>query len=229
MKSWLLPALTAVLLAYACGSGSDKGAGSGAAREPKDPRTVPSATLPPQNPTPLLAIDAGAGAAVRRPTPPPDMYVVKAGDTLGAIAAELGVDLADLLRVNNIEDARNLKVGQQLKVPRIATPTPTARPGAGGAASPARTATPAAGATAARTATAAASPARTATAAATGTSAAGNTYTVQAGDTACDIATRLGVPLAALAEANGATVQDLRSLSIGQVLKVPSAHGPAGC
>jgi LysM repeat protein len=52
---------------------------------------------------------------------------------------------------------------------------------------------------------------------------------VQAGDTGCAIAQKLGVPLAALAEANGTTVNGLAALQIGQSLKVPTTRGPAGC
>jgi LysM repeat protein len=237
-----LAVATAATVLIACSSGSDKGGTASTVREPRDPRTVPTATAPAQVPTPIPAVDVSQPQ--RRPTTLPDVYIVKAGDTPAGIAAELGVDLGELLRINGIDDPRGLRVGQQLRVPRPSpTPAPT-RPGATPAG--ARTATPAGTATAARTPTVAGATAtatatrtptatttatRTPTPAATATASpgAGGTYTVQAGDTACDIATRLGVPLSALAEANNTTVEALASLQIGQTLRVPATRGPSGC
>lgn len=217
MRPVLLALVAGMAVLAACGGGGKRGSGA-AVRELRDPRTVPTATVPAQIPTPIPAVMAGQ--APGRPTPLPDVYVVKAGDTPAAIAAELGVDLAELLRVNGIEDPRSLKVGQQLRIPR---PSPT--PGAARAVGTATTA-PRAGSTWAPT------PTRTpsgASATRTPTPTSGATYTVQAGDTACEIAQRLGVPLTALAEANNTTVSGLASLQIGQVLKVPTVRGPAGC
>ncbi len=50
----------------------------------------------------------------------------------------------------------------------------------------------------------------------------GGTYTVEAGDTASDIAAAFGITVEALAEANGMTVEEIASLSIGQELIIPS-------
>lgn len=220
MRAVLLGLAAGVVVLAACGGGSKRGAGSAGVRELRDPRTVPTATVPAQIPTPIPALMAGQTPG--RPTPVPDVYVVKAGDTPAAIAAELGVDLAELLRLNGIEDPRSLRVGQQLRIPR---PQPTP-----GAARAAGTATGTARPGPAGTPTVTRAPTGTATArAATPAAATGETYTVQAGDTACEIAQRLGVPLTALAEANNTTVSGLASLQIGQVLKVPAVRGPAGC
>lgn len=219
MRAVLLGLAAGVVVLAACGGGSKRGgAGAAGVRELRDPRTVPTATVPAQIPTPIPAVMAGQ--APGRPTPLPDVYVVKAGDTPAAIAAELGVDLAELLRLNGIDDPRSLRVGQQLRIPR---PQPT--PGAARAAGTG-TVTPRPGL--AGTPTATRVPTATALAR-TPTPLAGDTYTVQAGDTACEIAQRLGVPLTALAEANNTTVSALASLQIGQVLKVPAVRGPAGC
>lgn len=49
----------------------------------------------------------------------------------------------------------------------------------------------------------------------------GGTYTVEAGDTASDIAAAFGITVEALAEANGMTVEEIASLSIGQELVIP--------
>jgi LysM repeat protein len=217
MRLMLLTLAAGVAVLAACGGGKQRDVTT-AARELRDPRTVPTATVPAQIPTPIPAVLAGQQPS--RPTPLPDVYVVKAGDTPAGIAAELGVDVGELLRLNGIDDPRSLRVGQQLRVPRP-QPTPAAGRAAApapGASRPGSTGTP--------------TPTRTPIAASTArtpTSAAGDTYTVRAGDTACEIAQRLGVPLTALAEANNTTVSALASLQIGQVLKVPAVRGPAGC
>lgn len=244
----LLTAITLVLAA--CGGSGGSGGTAATARDLRDPRSVPTATVANPLPSPLAAVDLAQ--PVRRQTPLPDVYIVKAGDIPGAIAQELGVELAELLRLNGIEDPRSLRVGQQLRVPRPSvTPTPT---GGRAVVNPVRTATltatAASQATATRTSTpslgaatatvtpprpgatiTAATPTRPATAVATATAAANapGSYTVEAGDTACAIAQKLGVPLAALAEANGVTVAGLAALRIGQSLRVPTNRGPAGC
>ena len=224
MRGWAVVAVVAVALA-GCGGDSDKGKGSSAARELKDPRTVPQATVT-ALPSPIPAVDVSA--ALRRPTAAPDVYIVKAGDTPSGIAEFLGVDLTELLRFNGIDDARSLRVGQQLRVPRAGQPSPTpGRPGATPAGTPGRTATPAAGAAGAGTPVRTPMPGGAATP--TAAAAAGGTYTVQAGDTGCGIAAKLGVPVTALAQANGTTVDGLASLRVGQTLTVPTTRGPAGC
>ncbi|HEY3899091.1 MAG TPA: LysM domain-containing protein [Chthoniobacter sp.] len=44
-------------------------------------------------------------------------YVVKSGDTLGAIASHYGVTVAALKKANQIADEKKLAVGQELKIP----------------------------------------------------------------------------------------------------------------
>ncbi len=51
------------------------------------------------------------------PTPPPQVYIVQAGDTLYGIAARFGCDLDDLIQVNQITNPNALRVGQQLQIP----------------------------------------------------------------------------------------------------------------
>lgn len=48
-----------------------------------------------------------------------ETYIVKAGDTLAAIAAQFGVPLAELQRVNNITNPNLLNVGQRLIIPKV--------------------------------------------------------------------------------------------------------------
>ena len=58
---------------------------------------------------------AGAGAA---PVASGNEYVVKAGDSIWRIANRFSVDQGALMRLNGISDARKLKLGMKLKIPR---------------------------------------------------------------------------------------------------------------
>jgi LasA protease len=55
--------------------------------------------------------------ALPEPSPPPQVYVVQAGDTLSAIAARFGCDVDALARVNSISNPNTLQVGQKLNIP----------------------------------------------------------------------------------------------------------------
>lgn len=249
----VLAASLAIILA-ACGGGDDDG-GSNAARNPTDPRRVPTATVPMQLPTPITALETGgpqsSGSSL------PDVYVVKSGDTFGVIAAELRVTVDELVSANPNVDARSLRIGQELRVPRptpAPAPTNTARgpatPAPGGSArpspaasaapsptparspSPAASATPAGSPASTRSPSPAASPAGSPSASPSGSpsGAAAGGYTVESGDTACAIARKLGVSLTALAQANGTSPDNLANLRVGQTLQVPRSTGESpGC
>lgn len=45
-------------------------------------------------------------------------YVVRKGDTLGEIAKKFTVTVTELLRVNSIKDAKSLRIGQKLLIPK---------------------------------------------------------------------------------------------------------------
>ena len=231
-----LGALVLAVLGAACGGGDDKTDGP-AARNPTDPRRVPTATVPADRPTPIAALEIGQ----TRTTALPETYVVKAGDTLGTIASELGVSNDELTRANPGINPSGLRIGQELRIPRpSATPTPSAvaRGPATPTGSPGRTSTPSPSPTSTpgRSPAPVASPSpspgtRSPSPAATpaGT-AAGGTYTVQAGDTGCAIARKLGVSITALAQANSMSVDALGSLRVGQMLQVPRSTGEGpGC
>ncbi len=90
-------------------------------------------------PTPTPTLDALSRVASAVPTatatvppsPTPVTYTVQPGDTLGAIAAELGVSLEDLMAANGLTDPDTLAVGQVLVVPVVegaAQPTDTPVP-----------------------------------------------------------------------------------------------------
>lgn len=177
--------LASILLVTACG-----GDGGGPEGRP-NPRDVPTATpfavLP--EPTILsggLLVTEGGG----------DTYVVKAGDTLEAIAAELGVTVEEITSLNDLADPSRLEVDQVLKIPPRGgaqpSPVPGEEPPAG------ETPTAPIGA---------------------------DQYEVQSGDNASDIANRFGVTLQELADANGTTIDELRTLYVGQILKIPQFPG----
>jgi LysM repeat protein len=173
-------ALTGALLVTACGGGGG---------DHPNPAKIPTATAFAVLPEPTI-LSGGQPA-----TGGGDTYVVKAGDTLMAIAAELDVPVEDLISLNNLTDPSHLEVDQVLKIPRRSSTGPTPVPG---------------------------QPTRQATrAAAAGT----EEYEVQAGDNASDIAARFGITLQELADANDTTIDGLRSLFVGQVLTIPQFPG----
>jgi LasA protease len=70
------------------------------------PRAAPTA----QSGMPNVGVPAQSTAL-------PEVYTVQSGDTLVAIAARFGLDLAALVAANGIADPDSLQVGQQLKIP----------------------------------------------------------------------------------------------------------------
>lgn len=195
--------------------------------------SIPTATLPATLTDPILLGQSQAGGGATGATgggSSGQTYTIKSGDTLGGIAASLGVPgdqqaawIAEVLRLNGISDARLLAVGQELTLPRTATASPTPRvtgtPGAGAAttATPNRTSTPSTGAT-----PAASSP----TPKPTTTTGSGRTYTVVSGDTPLVIAEKLGVPSAQqvtwaneLVTLNGINPN---TMQVGAVLQLPA-------
>jgi len=213
-------ALSLTLISLAACASAPQASGPATARQPTDPRGVPTATVPAVLPSPIPAgpvtdvnVSSGGNAA-------PSVYDVKSGDTLAAIASQLGVSLADLESYNPDVSRSALKIGQELKVPpQPSTPSPTPSPG--------RTPTPVSAITV-RPST----PATGAASAGTSRAATGSpqTYTVQTGDTGCKIASSFKVSLQELAEANGTSAAALANLRVGQQLKVPAPTGsPQGC
>jgi LysM repeat protein len=213
--------------------GDDNGGPSGAISRPG---AVPTATLPAtlQDPILLGQPQTTSGASTGSPGGSSgNTYVIKSGDTLGAVATSLGVPpeqqaawIQEVLRINNIADARTLGVGVELQLPRLPSPTGTPRvtgtPGTP-AATPNRTSTPGAGTTPQSGATAASTPTVRPTQSASGS---GRTYTVVSGDTPLVIAEKLGVPsaqqtawaneLVALNNINPSAMQ------VGDVLDLPA-------
>lgn len=197
------------------------------------PGSIPTATAPANLPDPILLgesqtsggtpLSGGSGEST---------YTVKSGDTLAGIAAQLGIPgseqaawLAEVLKLNGIQDPKLLRAGQEIRLPRAtATPRPS------GTGTPQPTATPRPTGTALATTPTSTAAATTATPRPTVVGG-GGTYTVVSGDYPFLIAQKLGVPESQQA----AWVQQLialnsidpSNLQVGQVLQLP-AGTPSG-
>ena len=159
-------------------------------------RKIPTATPYTTLPPPTIVSGEGLAPDARGGS---NTYVVESGDTASDIADRFGTTLEELADANDntVEALRFLEVGQVLKLPSRATGGAT--PQAQGTPRPESTPRPE-GET--------------------------QTYVVESGDNASDIADRFGVTVEELAEANDTTVEGLRDLEVGQVLKIPPPSSP---
>ena len=79
----------------------------------------------PELPTPTFDLAARVAIAVPTatatipPSPTPVTYTVRAGDTLGAIAVELGIPLENLMAANGLNNPDSISAGQVLIVPSL--------------------------------------------------------------------------------------------------------------
>ncbi len=196
-----------------------------------------------------LQVPAGPAAPAPAARAATTSYTVRAGDTLGSIAARAGSTISSVVALNSLSSANVIRVGQVLALP--ATAAATATPNA----APTRVQTPLGGATlhvvragdtiggiATRYGISQAQlidangltggriyigqglrlvPVTAAAAAPASTS--GTTHTMAAGESLSDIARRFGTTIRAIQDANGITDPNL--VVIGRVLKIPAA-GP---
>jgi LysM repeat protein len=123
-------------------------------------------------------------------------YTVVRGDNLDSIARSHGTTVDAIVAANDIEDPTSLYVGQVLVIPG-AQATPD-QDVAGATVEPSATPQPSEE----------------------------TVYRVQSGDVAAVIAQRFGITTEELAAANNTTVDDLRTLSVGDELIIP-APAPA--
>jgi len=146
---------------------------------------------------------ASGGTPVPTATPVPGTggevwYTVVPGDTLGRIAVRYGTTSAVIMRANGLTNPNLIRVGQRLRIPASAGPTPApTTPTDPGDGTP--TVTP------------------------TAPSADGTWYTVRSGDTLGAIARRHGVSVTAIMSANRLTNANL--IRVGQRLWIPGASG----
>ena len=133
----LAAVLAAVLIALAaCGEVATP---RPTATPPRVAGNTPTVTLPPAlRPTSTAPIEPPPDTATPTITPTPIVHIVQAGETLLGIALDYGVDVDRLQAVNDIEDPRYLRVGQELVIPTgeeatddtpgLLLPTPTPMP-----------------------------------------------------------------------------------------------------
>ena len=146
-------------------------------------------------------------------------YVVKSGDTLGAIAYGNGINIRQLEELNGLT-SDTLKVGQKLKIPaeKVVTPKKVeTKPVEKKAAEPE---VKAAEAPAEPVVAPVETPAEAPVAAPVEEAAPTQTYTVQEGDDLTDVSIRFGVSAAAVRELNNLGESD--KLVAGQILKLPA-------
>ncbi|HEY1770870.1 MAG TPA: LysM peptidoglycan-binding domain-containing protein [Chthoniobacterales bacterium] len=79
---------------------------------------VPETSPTPAPPAAAAVSTNGSGAT----------HVVTKGETLTSIARQYKVTIADLQKLNHIENDRKLQIGQTLAIPGAPTPSPTASP-----------------------------------------------------------------------------------------------------
>ena len=120
MMRWLGIALMAFYL-VACGSETDGG-------------LLPRETVPALlyiTPAPTLDVDATVTAYAQAIIPsatPSGMYVIKAGDTLSALAVDFGSTVGEIMTLNNITNPESLQVGQAIIIPSLIDRTPLPAP-----------------------------------------------------------------------------------------------------
>jgi LasA protease len=94
---------------------------SGGLVAPATPRSALRSSATPGAPdaTAVPSPDAGLPnvGSLASPAPPPQVYVVQAGDTLSAISRRFGVSLDALISANSLANPNALQVGQKLSIP----------------------------------------------------------------------------------------------------------------
>lgn len=190
----LFPALMAILALALFALPVAACGGSGGDNSGVDGGDFVTATLPNPLPTAIIIGATTPGPSSGTGT----VHTVADGDTLSAIADRYGVSVEAIMAANSITDPTSLSVGQQLTIPGSGVLGSTATPPA-----------------AIETST----PASASTPDASGQCA----HEVVDGDVADGIAGALGITVEEIAALNNTTVDDLRSLSVGDVLVVPCA------
>lgn len=147
-------------------------------------------------------------------------YVVKSGDTLGAIAYGNGINIRQLKELNGLT-SDTLKVGQKLKIPaeKVVAPKKVATTPVEKKAAEPEVKAPAV-APVEPVVAPVETPAEAPVAAPVEEAAPVQTYTVQEGDDLTDVSIRFGVSAAAVRELNNLGESD--KLVAGQILKLPA-------
>jgi len=196
------------------------------------PSSIPTATPPADQGEPVLLGEGqaggGSGDSSSSGASSQSTYVVQSGDTLGAIAVQLGIPsdeqaawIAKVLDLNGMEDARQLQVGQELILPAqagaSASPSNDSNNGDQSQTQPSPTAPPSATGTAA-----------TPTPSASSSGGSSGVYVVEDGDNPYVIALKHCVddPTAWAQELLDINGVDATNLSVGQELDLPPGTPP---
>jgi LysM repeat protein len=173
-------------------------------------KNVPATTIPAPAPTPSPA-PAPTPTPAPMPAPaastPAGSYLIKSGDTLGAIAASHNTTVAALAAANGISNPNLIQAGATLKIPTASAPVST----------PVPTPTPAPTVSSTTPATHVSTPA-VAPAPAVAAPAPSPTYLIKSGDTLGAIAAKNGTTVAALASLNGISNPNL--IQAGATIKL---------
>lgn len=161
-------------------------------------------------------------------TTTPGIHVVKAGDTLSAIARRYNTTVSALVTANSMASADvPLRIDQQLRIPAASNTTPAPAPAPTPAPAPAPAPVPAPAPAPAPAATPAPVTVTTpapAPAAANDAPRPGTAYTVKPGDTLYRISRQSGISPAALMKANGLTPETAGTIRAGAVLNIPASE-----
>lgn len=190
-------ALTAVMTIQGCGT----------TRRPAAVEPPPAPVMPPSGqPTGPEPSMTGTRPVFQPPVavePAPPMavptegktYTIQSGDSLSKIASRVGISARELAQLNNIKDPNKIRIGQKLVLPDHATPAGATKPKP---------------------------PKPVAASKPVSVPEGGSVYVVQAGDNLSKIASRHGIKLSALREANKLSGD---RILVGQKLAIPGAKG----
>jgi LasA protease len=120
--SYLLIAVLLGSLLSGCARKEDPAAAPGEPTRTKSGRATPLPAAPGATPAAASATAEDAAeiasvGALSEPEPPPQVYIVQAGDTLSGIATRFGCNLDALVGANSIANPNALQVGQKLQIP----------------------------------------------------------------------------------------------------------------
>jgi LysM repeat protein len=198
-------AVGAVMFIQGCGTTTPRQPETLSAEPPPAPVMPPKGTETPSTmvaPRPVFQPPSPVESAPSMSIPGgTQSYKIQNGDSLSKIAKHFGVSARELAEINGIKDPNKIRIGQTIVLPEYA--------GGSGAAAKPKTSKPAAKGKASSS---------------VAPSVEGLVYVVQAGDSLSKIASKHGVKVGALREAN-----QLKSDKIlaGQKLVVPTAAPPA--
>ena len=133
---------------------------------------------------------------VIKPLPKVQTYTIKPGDTLGKVAKQFNTTVAELARLNNIQNVNLVRVNQVIKLPTVVEPPKPVEKVEAPKEAP--------------------KPVKTAPKASESTS---KTYTVVSGDTLTKIARKYKTTVAVLKKINN--IQNANLIRVGQVIKLP--------